>query len=155
MWSRFVARAEPAGGWASLPAPPGFVTVDLDPTTGLLATPLCPRRVRQELPSWRVPLRRCDVHGAQMPLQQLAYWETPPDAGGAGAGLTEFITRSRARGTAPVHGEVTRLVGEGTDIRIDRGDGASDGPLSSPHAVSRPGRPPADGAALQLADEGR
>jgi penicillin-binding protein 1B len=157
VWSRFVARAEPAGGWAPMLAPPGFVTVDVDPTTGLLATPLCPRQVRQELPSWRVPLRRCDVHGAsQMPLQQLAYWETPPDVGEASAGLAEFITRSRAHGPAPVQGEVTRLVGEGTDIRIDRGDGASGGPsVSSPPAVSRPGQPPASGAAVPLADEGR
>jgi hypothetical protein len=91
-----------------------------------------------------------------MPLQQLAYWETPPDVGEASAGLAEFITRSRAHGPAPVQGEVTRLVGEGTDIRIDRGDGPSGGPsVSSPHAVARPGQPPASGAAVPLADEGR
>ncbi|HEV8237978.1 MAG TPA: PBP1A family penicillin-binding protein [Thermoanaerobaculia bacterium] len=119
VWSRFTARAEPAGGWAPLEAPPGFMTVDVDPTTGLLATPFCPRRVRQELPSWRVPLRRCDVHE---PQQQLAYWESPPpDA--ANTGLAEFITRSgaglRTPGRSP--GQVTSVVGEGSDVRLDHG----------------------------------
>ena len=122
VWSRFVARAEPAGGWAALEAPPGFVTVDVDPTTGLLATPFCPRRVRQELPAWRAPLRRCEVHE---PLQgQLAYWESPPpDPGTASNGLAELISRSGAQLRAPGRpaGEVTRVVGEGSDVRLDHG----------------------------------
>ena len=126
------------------------------PTTGLLATPLCPRRVRQELPflaGAAAPLRR--PRGADAVAAAGVLGDTARRRRRRAPASPSSSPAPRARGTAPVHGEVTRLVGEGTDIRIDRGDGASDGPLSSPHAVSRPGRPPADGAALQLADEGR
>jgi len=121
VWSRFVARAEPAGGWAPLEAPPGFVTVDVDPTTGLLATPFCPRSVRQELPAWRAPLRRCDVH---QPQQQMAYWESPPlDTAAPTDGLAELIARSGAALRAPgrAAGAVTTVVGEGSDVRLDDG----------------------------------
>jgi len=117
IWSRFVVRAEPAAGWAPLDAPAGFVTVEVDPGTGLLATPLCPHHTRLEVPAAQAPLRECDQH-----LPQLAYYAEPgfaaesePDS------LSTWIARSRSeRAPVQVHDDVTRLFGQGTDIRIDR-----------------------------------
>jgi penicillin-binding protein 1B len=121
LWSRFVARVEPAGGWLPVGAPPGFVTVELDPTTGLLATPLCPRRVREELPAWQAPLRECDVHQPQL----LASWYVPdvPDAPAEGGEtLSELIARSRPEPPpVRVYNDVTRMFGRGTDIQVQRG----------------------------------
>jgi len=152
LWSRFTARAEPAGGWAPLQAPEGFVSVELDPETGLLATPYCPRRMRQELPAERAPLRRCDRHA---PPTQWAFWQSPYGAGTASDDLADFITRSGAaeRANGRTAGGTTSLVGEGTELRIDRG---ADGTISvsSPHAP-RVAAPPAISASpTQIADEG-
>jgi penicillin-binding protein 1B len=130
LWSRFVARAEPAGGWAPVVAPAGFVSVEIDPATGLLATPMCPRRVRLELPAWRTPLRECDLH---LP-PQLAFWEP-----GLGEGPSESLSELLAR-SAPLrlHDDVTRLFGRGSDIRVERGPSSPGAPGSSPAP-----RPPA------------
>jgi penicillin-binding protein 1B len=121
LWSRFVARVEPAGGWQPVGAPPGFVTVELDPTTGLLSTPLCPRRVREELPAWQAPLRECDVHQPQL----LASWYLPdPPAVDGGESLSELLARSRPeQPPVRIHDDVTRMFGQGTDIRVQRGTG--------------------------------
>ncbi|HXT19266.1 MAG TPA: transglycosylase domain-containing protein, partial [Thermoanaerobaculia bacterium] len=152
LWSRFVARAEPAGGWAPLLPPPGFVTVELDPETGLLATPFCPRRVSQELAAERAPLRHCDLHA---PPLQLAFAQSPFDTGAASDDLAEFISRSESqRRGGSGSGEVTRLFGEGTDIRLGRADGSST-PLRSPHGTPGAGATsPLASPAVRLADEG-
>ena len=122
IWSRFTARAEPHNGWSPIAAPAGFVTIEVDPETGLLATPYCPRRTHVELPDWRAPLRSCDTH-----LPQLAWWQSPyNDTTGldVSESLTEYISRSSPRGDAGrLHSDVTRISGEGADIRIGRGNG--------------------------------
>jgi penicillin-binding protein 1B len=115
IWSRFVARAEPAGGWAQLDAPAGFVSVEVDPVTGLVATPLCPRRTRLELPVGRAPVRECDQH-----LPQIAYVD--PGLGSDPDSLSAWIARSSERAPVRVHDDVTRLFGQGIDIRVGRGD---------------------------------
>ena len=130
LWSRFVSRVEPAGGWEPISPPPGFLTVELDPTTGLLATPLCPRRVREELPAWRAPLRECDVHQPQ----QLAEWSPNAPEVSSGDSLSDFIARSRPEPPpARVHDDVTRMFGQGNDVRMERG--------SLPAGTAPPSRP--------------
>jgi hypothetical protein len=102
-------------------APEGFVTVEVDPETGLLATPMCPRRVRQELPGWRAPLRTC---GAHMPQQQLAYFDAPTGYGpqGQSDGLAEYISgRASERPPVRIRDDVTLLFGQGSEIHVGRG----------------------------------
>ncbi len=150
LWSRFTARAEPHDGWAPIAAPAGFVTVEVDPETGLLATPYCPRRTHVELPDWRAPLRSCDAH-----LPQLAWWQAPYDATtglDVSETLTEYIARSSPRGDAGrLHSDVTRVSGEGADIRIGRGPGGET-PVEIPQAPRRfaPARRAASRAAARL-----
>ena len=119
-----MARVEPAGGWQPIAAPPGFVTVELDPTTGLLATPLCPRRVREELPAWRAPLRKCDLH--QQQLASLWYTPDAPDVPSEES-LSDFIARSHPeRPPVRIHNDVTRMFGQGSDIQVERGSSPAD-----------------------------
>jgi penicillin-binding protein 1B len=130
MWSRFVARVAPADGYQAVPRPAGFVVVDLDPDTGQLVGPNCPRRVREEMPAAMAPLRRCHAHD---PISQLAALERPaghgalsPAAGGEPT-LSDLITRG-APESPPVRlrGDVTRLFGAGKEIQVD-GSGSSRG----------------------------
>jgi penicillin-binding protein 1B len=134
LWSRFTARVAPAGGYRAVEAPPGFVTVELDPGTGLLAGPLCPRRVREELPGWRAPLRQCDVH--LMP-QLLAWAPPPPGPPHEGPGrLSDLLTEASPE-APPVRlrGDVAGLFGEGRRIRIESRRPALE-------VVTRPGAAP-------------
>jgi penicillin-binding protein 1B len=61
VWSRFVRAVRPAAGWADFARPPGLVAVSLDPDTGQLATPGCPRRTTELLPEWQLP-GLCQLH---------------------------------------------------------------------------------------------
>jgi penicillin-binding protein 1B len=155
LWSRFVARAEPGGGWVPLTVPPGFVAVEVDPHTGLLATPYCPRRTRVELPDWRAPLRSCDAH-----LPQLAWWQAPSDAAasfGASQSLTEYIARSSPSGHGGrLHSDVTRVSGEGDDIRVGRGPGGET-PVELPQPPGEglpPASPPVEAPVVDVSPSG-
>ncbi|HEX2252344.1 MAG TPA: PBP1A family penicillin-binding protein [Thermoanaerobaculia bacterium] len=62
IWSRFAVAVRPPGGYRNFDQPPGVVTAVIDPTTGLLATDLCPRRITEVFPRGQVPDRVCHVH---------------------------------------------------------------------------------------------
>jgi hypothetical protein len=119
------------------------VTVSLDPATGALAGPFCPRRVQEELPVWRAPLHTCTVHRAavlvrdQRPAPAARNWR-----------LSDLLLSGDPGGPSPaLRGDVTLLFGKG---------GRIDASASPPLEVSlRPGaRPvpvaPAPTARLQL-----
>ena len=54
--------APPAGDAAAARTPLPTVTVLIDPTTGLLATPACPVRSRTTYAAGHQPGRQCDAH---------------------------------------------------------------------------------------------
>ena len=62
IWTHFMTRA--LGGHASVPfdVPGGIAFVDIDPETGKLATPNCPRVFREAFLAGTEPLQVCDVH---------------------------------------------------------------------------------------------
>jgi len=62
IWSRFTAAMRPARGYADFPIPPGMVKVTVDPLTGQLATDLCPYKVTEIFPEWKVPNEICQRH---------------------------------------------------------------------------------------------
>ncbi|HVS02679.1 MAG TPA: PBP1A family penicillin-binding protein [Thermoanaerobaculia bacterium] len=131
IWARFTQRVRPAEGFADFERPLHFETVTIDPTTGLLATPFCPSSVQAELPSHRVPYRRCDVHQVPQHLAYLDYdpladWRAGDDLDGLGAAPGNGTD---AEGRVPVRldGDVDRLFADGSSIRIwrsgdDRGE---------------------------------
>jgi penicillin-binding protein 1B len=62
IWTQFMMRA--LAGHASVPftAPDGVTFVDIDPGTGLLAGPACPRVFREAFLAGTEPVRSCDLH---------------------------------------------------------------------------------------------
>jgi penicillin-binding protein 1B len=62
IWTQFMMRA--LAGHPSVPfdAPDGVTFVDIDPDTGLLAGPACPRVFREAFLAGTEPVRSCDLH---------------------------------------------------------------------------------------------
>ncbi len=80
---RFTAAVRPAKGYADFPVPPGMVKVTIDPTTGQLATELCPYKVTEMFAEWQAPTETCLRHAPGGPPQQAditpaASRRTPP-----------------------------------------------------------------------------
>ena len=62
IWSRFTGAVRPPGGYADFAPPAGMVRVTVDPTTGQLATDLCPYRVTEIFAEWQAPMEPCLRH---------------------------------------------------------------------------------------------
>src|SRR2546426_856470 len=62
IWTQFMMRA--LAGRASVPfdTPEGVSFVDIDPDTGKLALPLCPRVFREAFLAGTEPVQACDLH---------------------------------------------------------------------------------------------
>ncbi|MGH8012903.1 MAG: PBP1A family penicillin-binding protein [Candidatus Binataceae bacterium] len=65
-WVKFMTQAvrQPQLGFG--PPPPGIVMATIDPTSGGLATPSCPRKVRLPFLEGTQPARICPLHGGVM-----------------------------------------------------------------------------------------
>ena len=135
-----MAAVGPRDGYAPLERPPGFVTVDIDPASGLLASTWCARRVRVELPISAAPLRSCDRElgasiadgGSGDPTLQPAE---------ATESLAEFLA---ARGDAARPrrgGEAINVVGEGGHVELQDARGASSLPRLGVVDVGAPAGP--------------
>jgi penicillin-binding protein 1B len=64
-WAHFMANAAPRG--IDFPVPPGITFATIDPTTGGLATPACPRTARMPFLYDTAPTAYCSLHGAMAP----------------------------------------------------------------------------------------
>ena len=79
IWTEFMKRAHQhreyrnVSGWD---APDGVVTVDIDPASGQLASPLCPTRRGELFISGSQPVEVCKLHSNG--ATQVAGWETAP-----------------------------------------------------------------------------
>jgi len=79
-WAEFVRRAvelRPELGGAAFTQPAAVTFVDVDPETGLLAAPACPRRERVALAPAFVPEHECSLHGDPWGLLALAASPAP------------------------------------------------------------------------------
>jgi penicillin-binding protein 1B len=78
IWVEFMKRAHEhreyraVHGWD---APDGIVSIDIDPATGQLATPMCPAARSEYFISGTQPVQVCSLHGGGT---QVAGWETVP-----------------------------------------------------------------------------
>jgi penicillin-binding protein 2D len=64
-WARFMANSAPRG--LDFPVPPGITFATIDPTTGGLATPTCPRTARLPFLYDTAPTAYCALHGGIAP----------------------------------------------------------------------------------------
>lgn len=66
IWVRFMSAVRPEGGYRSWEVPSGVETAEIDPDTGYLATPLCPRRRTEYFYLSRLPQMACPEHDGFM-----------------------------------------------------------------------------------------
>ncbi|MDT5269329.1 MAG: penicillin-binding protein [Acidobacteriota bacterium] len=79
-WTEFVKRAvelRPELGGAEFTRPASVTFVDIDPETGLVASPSCPQRERVALAPAFVPDHECTLHGDPWGLLALGASSTP------------------------------------------------------------------------------
>jgi penicillin-binding protein 1B len=79
-WTEFVRRAvelRPELGGAEFARPASVTFVEIDPETGLVASPACPMRERVALAPAFVPNHECSLHGDPWGLVALAASATP------------------------------------------------------------------------------
>jgi penicillin-binding protein 1B len=97
IWTEFMKRAHQrrqyrtVTGWD---APDGIVSVDIDPTSGQLATAACPSSRAEVFVSGSQPVELCRLHGGG--VTHVAGWETspavPPTAAAASNGSGQYRT---------------------------------------------------------------
>jgi penicillin-binding protein 1B len=105
IWAEFMKRAlsyreyhdpKPFG------APDGIVTIDIDPQSGMPATPACPTRRPEVYVAGTQPLGVCPLHGSRQ-VTNVAGWDTapPPVPGARPADTAPRITGSGGDGQVP------------------------------------------------------
>ena len=62
IWSRFMVKVRPPGGFAIVRQPPGVVTASVDPETGELASDRCPASITEVFLSGQEPVEFCHLH---------------------------------------------------------------------------------------------
>ncbi len=90
IWTEFMKRALQYREYRDtrpFEAPDGIVSVEIDPESGMLATPNCPAAISEVYISGTQPVTVCPLHGrGQQNVTHVAGWEIP-GAGGPGAAL--------------------------------------------------------------------
>jgi penicillin-binding protein 1B len=61
-------------------APDGIVSVQIDPESGMLATPSCPQTITEVYISGSEPVTYCPLHGGGQSVTHVAGWEVPVSA---------------------------------------------------------------------------
>ena len=62
IWTQFMTRALSGRTGAEFEVPDGISFVDIDPASGKVATPACPRTFREAFRVGTEPVRQCDLH---------------------------------------------------------------------------------------------
>ncbi len=91
IWVRFMARVAPPGGYGTFRQPSGLTTAAIDPTTGLLATELCPAVLTEVFKEDQMPTELCNRHQSWIDTQQIAAAGEPgvPQSGNAAEAASE------------------------------------------------------------------
>lgn len=78
IWTEFMKRAHTYHQYKNVsdfPMPDGIVTVDIDPLSGQLATPNCPRTRSEVFIAGTQPLEYCTLHGGGTGKTTIAGWD--------------------------------------------------------------------------------
>jgi penicillin-binding protein 1B len=104
IWTEFMKRAHQYREYRnvrSFAPPAGIVSVEVDPTSGELATPACPTVHTEVFIAGSQPVELCHLHGGgKGGASQVAGWETPAQGQEAG---TTATSETAATGQAPTH----------------------------------------------------
>jgi penicillin-binding protein 1B len=80
IWTAFMKRALQYRAYRNaqpFSAPDGIVSVQIDPESGMLATPFCPTTINEVYISGTQPVTSCPLHGGGQSVTQVAGWEVP------------------------------------------------------------------------------
>jgi penicillin-binding protein 1B len=80
IWTEFMKRALQYRAYRDarpFEAPDGIVSVQIDPESGLLATPYCPHTISEVYISGTQPVTSCPIHGGGQSVTHVAGWELP------------------------------------------------------------------------------
>jgi penicillin-binding protein 1B len=133
-WVEFVRRAvelRPELGGQSFDRPASITTVEIDPETGLIASPSCPQRERVAVAPAFVPEHECSLHGDPWGLKALAAaspaeQSSPAQAAAADAGDVAEGFYTSATPTAYTTRRAAReILIEAAVREVKRVDGAS------------------------------
>lgn len=106
IWAEFMKRALEYREYRETKpfrAPTGIVSLDIDPLSGMPATPACPTRHAEVYIAGTEPMGVCPLHGGRGSVTSVAGWETstPPPPAPAAGGATPVITGSQGDGQVP------------------------------------------------------
>jgi len=80
IWTEFMKRALQYRAYRNarpFVAPDGIVSVEIDPESGMLATPYCPTTITEVYISGTQPVTACPLHGRGQSVTHVAGWEAP------------------------------------------------------------------------------
>jgi penicillin-binding protein 1B len=80
VWTEFMKRALEYREYHNarpFEAPDGIVSVQIDPASGMQATPFCPTTISEVYISGTQPVGSCPLHGGQPGVTHVAGWEIP------------------------------------------------------------------------------
>jgi penicillin-binding protein 1B len=83
IWTEFMKRALQYRAYRNaqpFQAPDGIVSVQIDPESGMLATPYCPTTISEVYISGSQPVVSCPLHGGGQSATHVAGWEIPGNA---------------------------------------------------------------------------
>jgi penicillin-binding protein 1B len=106
IWAEFMKRALQYRAYRNakpFEAPDGIVSVEIDPMSGMPATPFCPKTKKEVFVAGTQPVGTCPLHGGLNPgATHVAGWEVPaPPALGPQNGTQVSATDPRLRHTPP------------------------------------------------------
>jgi penicillin-binding protein 1B len=83
IWAEFMKRAlsfREYGDTKPFVAPDGIVTIDIDPLSGMPATPACPKVRSEVYIAGTQPVGLCPLHGGRQGITNIAGWDTEQPA---------------------------------------------------------------------------
>ena len=86
IWTEFMKRALQYHAYRDarpFAAPDGIVSAQIDPESGMLATPYCPTTISEVYISGTQPVTSCPLHARGQSVTHVAGWEIPGNAPGA------------------------------------------------------------------------
>ena len=89
IWTEFMKRALQNRAYRDarpFEAPDGIVSAQIDPESGMLATPFCPTTISEVYISGTQPVTSCPLHARGESVTHVAGWEIPGNAPAEGAG---------------------------------------------------------------------
>jgi penicillin-binding protein 1B len=91
IWTDFMKRALQYRAYHNaqpFEAPDGIVSVQIDPESGMLATPFCPTTISEVYISGSQPVTTCPLHGGGQSATHVAGWEIPSNTPAAPESLS-------------------------------------------------------------------